>query len=371
MQIVEGAHAGRSILRRSLRATQEAALPALYACLQFKSVASLQQFLNTVHAATAEGRDLACHIRSFTMPDSASLAAPPWRDFSLAMAGLPMVLIHASNLRAHETSGMIALTALPILSVTCPDTLQHLRIALRWRATHTALTCLHAFRALLTLDVVMAEDGSGSDPPPVLVMPAWSFPHLTVFSFSAKGEPALSQRMVSFLNTCRLPSLRRLKMSTAIGSTDTAQALAGFCAKLPLLEQLDLNNDKEWYPFLVPAMFVQVLRIEDPDEALAAHLTPAVRHLHLTSRSFSPAFYSHLWTILDGVLTRRPGVEDVHLPPRFWWARDVGPAEEPAYEPAPNEDANLPQLLRYTIMFQKSGVGLRDGQGNTLADYLH
>jgi hypothetical protein len=371
MQIVEGARARRSIVRRSLRATQEAALPALYACLQFKSVASLQQFLNTVHAATAEGRDVACHIRSFTMPDSASLAAPPWRDFSLAMAGLPMVLIHASNLRAHETSGMIALTALPILSVTCPDTLQHLRIALRWRATHAALTCLHVFRALLTLDVVMAEDGSGSDPPPILVMPAWSFAHLTVFSFSARGEFVLSQQMVAFLNTCRLPSLRWLKMSTAIGSADTAQAFADFCARPPLLEQLDLRIDKQWYPFLVPAMFVQVLRVEDPDEALAAHLTPAVRHLYLTSRDFLPAFYAHLWTVLDGVLTRRPGVEDVHLPPRFSWARDVRPAGEPTYVPAPHEDTNLPQLLRYAILFQKSGIGLRDGQGNTLADYLH
>jgi hypothetical protein len=350
---------------------QEAALPALYAYLEFKSVASLQQFLNTVHAATAEGRDLGCHIRSFTMPDSASLAAPPWRDFSLAMAGLPMLLIHASNLRAHVASGMFALTALPILSRTCPHTLRHLRISLRWQATHTALTCLHVFRSLLTLEVDMAEVSSGSDPPPVLVMPAWSFPHLTVFSFSARSEPTLSQRMVTFFNTCRLPSLRRLKMSTAIGSADTARALAGFCAGYPLLEQLDLHIDKQWYPFLVPAMFVQVLRVEDPDEALAAHLTPAVRHLHLTSRDSSHAFYAHLWTIFDGVLARRPGVEDVHLPPCFWWARDVGPVEEPAYEPAPNEDANLPQLLRYAILFQKSGIGLRDGQGNTLADYLH
>jgi hypothetical protein len=367
------AQAAASIVGRPLRATQEAALPALYAYLEFKSVASLQQFLKTVEAATSEGRDIAYHIRSLTLPSKSTMSNLPaqwWRELGLAMAGLSAVFMLACNMRVHDTSGMFALTGLPILSRTCANTLQSLRITMHTRASHPALIYLHNLRSLRSLHVDIAESAA-QDPSPALVMPAWSFPYLKTFSLIIpKPNIGLSQRMINFLNTRHLPSLRELKIRAAIGLPSIARSYADFFSRLPVLEELGICVAVNCYFYIIPYIPARSLHIEDPELAVVTHLPSSVRDLHITSESFEPTFYTHLCFILAELLVLPKNLEDVHLPPRFVWARSMPPVAEP-YTPAPNEDANLPQLLRYAILFQKKCIGLRDGQGNTLDDYLH
>jgi hypothetical protein len=373
---MEGARAGNSTVKRPLRATQEAALPALYSRLAFdwEGLASLCKFLKTVEAAAAEGRDIAYHIRSLTLPSNNVAAANPpaqwWRELMVAMARLSALLMLACNMRIHDTSSMFALTGLPVFSRTCADTLQSLRITLPTRGSHPALIYLHNLRSLRSLHVELGES-TMHDTAPALVMPAWSFPHLRTFSLIIpKINIGLSQRMIGFLNTCHLPSLRELKIRAAISLPDTARSYADFFSRLPILEKLDIFVAAERYPQIIPYVRAQSLHIEDPESTIVEHLPFSVRHLHITSESFELIFYSHLFDILTWLLAQPKKIEDVHLPPRFLWARDAPPFAEP-YTPAPHEDAHLPQLLKNAIRFQRIGIGLRDGQGNTLDDCLH
>jgi hypothetical protein len=167
---VEGAKANIGIMRCQLKATQEVALPILYSCLEFKAVVALERFVTAVEAAAAEGRDLACHIRSLTTPVIVMLAnAIAWMEFSKTVARLAAVLIRVDRLRFLETGGTCGLTATPILARTCPSTLQHLRLTPSNISIQSALLHLHEFRTLRTLYLVLQD---GRQTLPALNVPA-------------------------------------------------------------------------------------------------------------------------------------------------------------------------------------------------------
>jgi hypothetical protein len=175
--------------------------------------------------------------------------------------------------------------------------------------------------------------------------------------------------MIEFLNICQLDSLRRLDIVATIGNADVAESFVNLCLKFRMLEELELDIDSRWYPQIIPYLKLRILHVKDPGTSLAAYLTSTVRSLYISSMNFSPEFYADLYAIFDQILAQRKGIEDVHMPERFAWAREAC-SDGSAYSPAPNEDANLPHLLQYALRFQTSGIGLQDGRGKTLMDYL-
>jgi hypothetical protein len=354
-------------MRCPLKAVQEVALPILYSCLEFENIVALERFISVVEAAAAEGRDLACHLRSLTTPPIVTLASRmAWREYSITVARLAALLVRVDRLRFLEAGGICGLTATPILARTCPNTLQHLRLTLSNIPIQSALLHLHEFRTLRTLKLVLNE---GRDSLPALNIPAWSFPCLIELSLFTRPDVDLSKRMIEFLYTCQLGSLRRLGITATIGNADVAESFASLCLKLRMLEGLQLEIDSRWYPQVIPCLKTRILHVVDPGTSLAAYLPSTVQCLYISSNSFSLEFYTNLHAIFDQILAQRKGIEDVHMPARFAWARKAR-SDGSAYSPAPNEDVNLPHLLQYALRFQTSGICLRDGRGNTLMDYL-
>jgi hypothetical protein len=346
---------------------QEAALPVLYAVIEFDNVPALQKFVDTVQTAAADGRYLVYHMRTFAV--RVLVGRLSWRNFAVAAAGLVAILPRATGLRVLDSSGIIALNAIPVLSRTCSSSLHTLMVGLGSREVHSALLHLHLFQELHALKLDIREDAE-LEPPRATTIPAWSFPFLESFCLDIVGGPSLSQRMLQFLNTCAMTALRWLSIWATIENGDVARSMVNLCLKLPQMTRLDISIPTEWHYHVFPHIRVQMLHVEDPDRTLVAHLSPTVRCLRITSKKFEATFYDHLWTILNDTMAHRSDVQDVHLPPHFSWPRDPDPIHQQAYTPARDEDVHLPQLLRYAVLFSRRGMNLRDGQGNTLADYL-
>jgi hypothetical protein len=349
---------------------QEAALPFLYSEIRFDSIPPLQKFIAAVEAAAAEGRYLAHHIRTLSL--SAAVTASAWRNFTITLAGLVPILLHAINLRTLTAWNIYAITAVPILTRTCPTTLQDMTLQLRSRAMHSALLHLHAFPALRILNLEVHEDVE-SDHPRAALIPPWSMPCLATLSLTIIGVPSLFPYIFRFLHTCYLPALQQLMLGARIWGLQSAELLADFCAKPSLsVIKLHLPSSAGWYPHICRSIRAPSLYVRDPDRTLAASLPSAIQHLHIASEDLSPALFANLWTIFDHLLVSKGGIQYINLPSRFSWAREM-PPDSPAgqtYVPAIEEDANLPQLLQYAILLAKCGIHLRDGQANTLVDYL-
>jgi hypothetical protein len=355
------------LLLTNTHPAQEAALPVMYAIIEFDNVPALQKFVDTVQTAVADGRYLAHHMRIFAV--RVTVEKLSWRRFAVAAAGLVAILPHATGLRVLDSSGILALNAIPVLSRTCSSSLRTLTVRLGSREVHSALLHLHLFQELRALKLDIREDAE-LEPPRATTIPAWSFPFLESFSLDIKGGPSLSHRMLQFLNTCEMTALRWLSIQATIENGDVARYMVNLCLKLPQMTRLDISIPTEWHRHVFPHARVQLLQVEDPDRTLVAHLSPTVRCLRITSKSFEATFYDSLRTILHDVMAHRSDIQDIHLPPHFSWPRDPDPIHLQAYTPARDEDVHLPQLLRYAVLFSRHGMNLRDGQGNTLADYL-
>jgi hypothetical protein len=194
-----------------------------------------------------------------------------------------------------------------------------------------------------------------------------------VLTLSLEGCHFHALRIFRLLNTCQLPALRRLQIRATLETItlDAAKSFADLCVKLPRLAELDTNFDAEWYPHIPPSVRAPSLCITDPDMTLVTQLPSTIRRLQFISSSFAPTFYTCLWTVFDHLLAYRSDIQDIHMPPHFSWPRDPDPARQQlVYSPAQNEDANLPQLLRYAFLFARRAMHLRDGQGHTMADYF-
>jgi hypothetical protein len=352
--------------------TQEAALPFLYAQICFDSIPPLQKFIAAVEAAAAEGRHLAHHIRTLSL--SAAVSASAWRNFTITLAGLVPILLQAINLQALTAWNIYALTAVPIFARTCPTTLQDMTLQLHSRAMHSALLHLHSLPALRNISLVIDED-VGIDHPRAAFIPPWNMPSLATLSLTIGGGSSLSRYIFRFLHRCDLAALQRLAVIVAIEDLVSADFLADLYAKLSL-SVIDLQlpaRSAHWYPHICRSIRAPSLYVRDPlpDEMLPATLPSTVQHLHFVSDAISPAFYTKL-SIFDHLLLSKGGIQNIYLPAQFSWAREM-PPDSPAgqtYTPSAEEDANLPQLLRYAILLARRGIHLRDGQGKTLVDYL-
>jgi hypothetical protein len=276
-------------------------------------------------------------------------------------SALVAVLMKASNLRYARVEGLLAITALTVMSDTCTASLKVLYLMLPTSTIPTVLTYTSTFSHLEHLTLSIYPDNN-TGPPEASDAAPWTMNRLQSLALlSSTSPPPLA--LIHFLADCSFPIIQRLDIDVDVTSKREARALSELLSRFALL-RVTLTLMRTYHQYVLPHIRAATLFISDTPQS-AQCLSQHIKDIHIKS----PREYDEAFTFFRELCTTKTAVQQVYLDDWNVCANWFDPDEdaELVIEGAPH----MMQLFHWAaVLWKRKGIRVYDSDTKLISDYF-